>query len=73
MISLEQKIDYMNKRCNGTLSIVHYSKWELGSYGDGSLFVQSGNIGPVRALSFAECVNKAYYVAIGFSKKPGRI
>jgi len=33
-----EKIEKLNKYCDGSISFVHYTKWQISSYQDGSLF-----------------------------------
>ena len=55
----EEKVEALNKAVNGSLSITHYSAWELCSYGKDSLFkLGSGNV--VSAKSFIEVIERAY-------------
>jgi hypothetical protein len=63
---LTTKITFLNSVVDETLSITHYTEWDLSSYKDGSLFNSArGCIGHIRAPSFAECVDKAFRLAIG--------
>jgi hypothetical protein len=58
-MSLNEKITFLNSLVDGTLTLIHYSKWELNSYEKDSMFCQRGSIGPVRAKDVAKCVDKA--------------
>lgn len=59
-LSLNEKIVFLNKLSDDTLILIRYAKWELSSYGEGSLFSLGGSIGPVRAKNFDECIDKAF-------------
>ena len=57
-LSLDKKIELMNKYCKETLSIAYYSKWELSSFGKGTLFYED----IVKGKTIKDVVNKAYNI-----------
>jgi hypothetical protein len=57
-LSLDKKIELINKYCKETLSITHYSEWELSSYGKGTLFYED----IVKGKTIKDVVNKAYNI-----------
>ena len=59
-MTLSEKIEFLDKLCDGTLTITHFVGWELSSYGDDSLLSYNANrIGPVKSATFAQCVDEA--------------
>lgn len=75
MLSLAEKVEKLNKKVNGTLSITYYNLgWELSSYEFESLFSiyrdENGTTidGAIRRKTFEEVVNRAYKIA--FPEKP---
>lgn len=61
-MTLTEKITYLNDLVDETLTIIHYTEWELSSYGENSMFRRNGHPGPVRAKSFSACIDKALEV-----------
>lgn len=59
-MSFRTRIAFLDNLVGGTLSMMHFSEWELGSYGKNTLFLHDGPIGPVCALDFEECIDKAF-------------
>lgn len=57
-LSLDKKIELINKYCKETLSIAHYYEWELSSYGKGTLFYEDR----VKGKTIKDVVNKAYNI-----------
>jgi hypothetical protein len=57
-LSLDKKIELINKYCKETLSIAHYCEWELNSYGKGTLFYED----IVKGKTIKDVVNKAYNI-----------
>ena len=56
--SSAQMVEEINKAVNGTLSITYYTKWDLYSYGVGTLLLNNR----IEANSFAELIEKAYKI-----------
>jgi hypothetical protein len=54
----EMIIEELNKLCDGTLTITHYARWEIGSYGTNSL-LSVERLGPVRGKSLKRAVTRA--------------
>ena len=57
-MKIEKMVEEINKAVTGTLSIAHYTMWELYSYGNHSLFSRSK--GTILAKSFKELIERAY-------------
>ena len=57
-LSLDKKIELINKDWKETLSITHYCEWELNSYGEGTLFYEYS----VKGKTIKDLVNKAYNI-----------
>lgn len=57
-LSLDKKIELINKYCDETLSIAYYYEWELTSYGEGTFFYET----IVRGKTIKDVVNKAYNI-----------
>ncbi len=61
-----EKIEEMNNACKGNLSIIHYQKWEINSYGDTRLSIKS-SYPYMQDESLKKLVDKTYKFL--FSKK----
>lgn len=59
-MNLSEKIVFLDDFTFKTLTITHFTEWELSSYEENSAFCQNGQFGPVRAKSFSACINKAF-------------
>jgi len=59
-MKLGKMIEELNDYVNGTLSIAHYGSWELHSYGEGTFFLEYGNV--VYASTFEGVIIKAYNI-----------
>ena len=57
-MKIEEMVEEMNKAVDGTLSIAHFTDWELSSYRDHSLFAISKD--KIAAKSFKELIEKGY-------------
>ena len=57
-LSLDKKIELINKYCKEILVITHYYEWELSSYGKGTLFYKDS----VKDKTIKDVVNKAYNI-----------
>lgn len=64
-----EKVVLLNNFTDKTLSITHFTEWELSSYGKDSAFRRNGQFGPIRSKSFAGCVNMAFELAGGGNEK----
>ena len=61
-MKIEDKIEELNKFCDGTLNIIHFTNWEVISYGKGTFFElrPTEERKRIRATTFRKVVNLAY-------------
>ena len=56
-LGLAEKVNTLNRACDGTLTIDHYHEWEIGSYGPETLFSAADD--RILDKNFEACVDKA--------------
>jgi hypothetical protein len=55
-----QKIEELNKACDGTLSITSHTEWSIYSYGDNTPLDMGKKYPFISSSNFEDLVNKAY-------------
>lgn len=76
-MTLAEKVEELNKYCDGTLVFTHYFEWTISSYRDKSLFDVEGKVMKkygkyLRDKSFKRLVNKAYQLMLEDKKERGQ-
>lgn len=75
-MTLAEKVEELNRYCEGSLNFTHYAEWVISSYRNGSLFVTNGKVwkkygGQFKDTSFKRLVDKAYRLMLEDKEERG--
>ena len=73
-MKITDKVEKLNKYCDGSLIITHYFKWQVASYQQGTLFHSDGHLytsndGFLKADTFEKVIELAYKEMLKDKKK----